>query len=106
LLVIHFEDVSFSPQNFATENMPCQYYPPADLDELEEAATAATVSQQTEALQIVADIFDHHGLPYGVMGGTNFYFRGSGRTTDFLYLLVTGSQTLHATLALLDHDER
>jgi hypothetical protein len=84
----------------------CQYYPPADLDELEEAATEATVSAQIEALQIVADIFNHHQLPYGLMGGMNFYLRGSGRTTDDVDLAVTGSQSLQATLDLLNHDER
>ncbi|KAH6848027.1 hypothetical protein B0I37DRAFT_156188 [Chaetomium sp. MPI-CAGE-AT-0009] len=86
--------------------MSCQYYPPADLDELEEVATEATVSQQIEALQRIADIFNHHKLPYGLMGGMNFYLRGSGRTTDDVDLAVTGSQSLQTTLDLLNHDER
>jgi hypothetical protein len=86
--------------------MSCQYYPPADLDELEEAATEATPAQQRDALQIVADIFNHHGLPYGLMGGMNFYFRGSGRATDDVDLAVTGSQSLEATLDLLNDDDR
>ncbi len=86
--------------------MPCQYYPPADLDDLEEEATAATPNQQKEALQIVADIFNAHGLPYGLMGGMNFYLRGSGRTTDDVDLAVTGTQSLQSTLDLLNDDER
>lgn len=86
--------------------MPCQFYPPADLDELEEAATEATPGQQKEALQIVADIFNRHQLPYGLMGGMNFYFRGSGRSTDDVDLAVTGAQSLQATLDLLNEDER
>lgn len=86
--------------------MPCQYYPPADLDNLEEAATEATSNQQKEALQIVADIFNTHQLPYGLMGGMNFYLRGSGRTTDDADLAVTGAQSLQATLDLLNADER
>ncbi|KAK4235159.1 hypothetical protein C8A03DRAFT_18062 [Achaetomium macrosporum] len=86
--------------------MPCQYYPPADLDELEEAATNATPNHQKEALQIIADIFHHHNLPYGLMGGMNFYFRGSGRSTDDVDLAVTGTQSLEETLDLLNDDER
>jgi len=86
--------------------MPCQYYPPADLDDLEEAATEATPAHQKEALQIMADIFNAHQLPYGVMGGMNFYLRGSGRTTDDVDLAVTGTQSLQATLDLLNEDER
>jgi hypothetical protein len=96
-------------QTFMVEGSPdmsCQYYPPADLDELEEVATEATVGQQIEALQIIAAIFSRHQLPYGVMGGMNFYFRGSGRTTDDVDLAVTGSQSLQTTLDLLNHDER
>ncbi|KAK4152575.1 hypothetical protein C8A00DRAFT_16135 [Chaetomidium leptoderma] len=86
--------------------MPCHYYPPADLDELEEIATEATPDQQREALQMIADVFHHHQLPYGLMGGMNFYFRGSSRTTDDVDLAVTGSQSLQATLDLLNDAER
>ncbi len=86
--------------------MPCQYYPPADLDDLEEAATEANPGNQKEALQIMADIFNAHQLPYGVMGGMNFYLRGSGRTTDDVDLAVTGTQSLQATLDLLNDDDR
>lgn len=85
--------------------MPCGYYPPADLDDLEEAATQATPEQQREALQVVADIFNAHQLPYGLMGGMNFYLRGSGRTTDDADLAVTGTQSLQATLDLLNEEE-
>ncbi|KAL2131437.1 hypothetical protein VTI74DRAFT_5106 [Chaetomium olivicolor] len=86
--------------------MPCQYYPPADLDELEEAATLATSEQQKEGLQVIGDIFNANKLPYGVMGGTNFYLRGSGRTTDDVDVAVTGTQSLEATLNLLNEEER
>ncbi|KAK4139941.1 uncharacterized protein C8A04DRAFT_32579 [Dichotomopilus funicola] len=86
--------------------MTCHYYPPADLDELEEEATQADVSSQVAALQIVAGIFNRAGLPYGVMGGMNFYFRGTGRTTDDVDLAVTGEQSLEKTLELLEGEER
>jgi hypothetical protein len=85
--------------------MPCQYYPPADLDDLEEAAAQATADHQREALQVVADIFNAHQLPYGLMGGMNFYLRGSGRTTEDADLAVTGTQSLQATLDLLNEEE-
>ncbi len=89
-----------------TLGTPCQYYPPADLYDLEEAAEGAGPDQQQKGLQIVADIFNHHQLSYGVMGGMNFYLRGSARTTQDVDIAVTGSQSLEATLDLLNQDCR
>jgi hypothetical protein len=86
--------------------MSCQYYPPADLDDLEEAAAVALPDQQKIALQIVADIFNSHQLSYGLMGGMNFFLRGSGRTTQDVDLAVTRAQSLEATLNLLNGDSR
>ncbi|KAJ4289258.1 hypothetical protein N0V88_007008 [Collariella sp. IMI 366227] len=79
---------------------------PADLDELEEAATAVSPEQQKEGLQVVADIFSTHDLPYGVVGGANFYLRGSGRTTDDVDVAVTGNKSLEAALDLLNDEKR
>jgi hypothetical protein len=86
--------------------MPCQYYPPADLDELEEQAEPAEPDEQKDGLQIVADIFHRSDLTYALMGGMNFYLRGSGRRTQDVDLVVTKSQSLEATLDLLNEDER
>jgi hypothetical protein len=86
--------------------MPCQYYPPADLDDLEEEAESATPEQQKIGLQIVGDIFNRNQLVYALMGGMNFYLRGSGRTTQDVDLAVSKLQSLESTLDLLNEDDR
>lgn len=84
--------------------MACQYYPPADLDDLEEASESAQPDQQIKGLLVVADIFNRHNLSYGLMGGMNFYLRGSGRTSQDVDIAVTGSQSLEKTLYLLNDE--
>lgn len=86
--------------------MPCQYYPPADLDDLEEEAAGADPEQQKAALQIVGEIFNSSELTYALMGGMNFYLRGSGRTTQDVDIAVTKSHSLEAILNLLNDDDR
>ncbi len=86
--------------------MPCHFYPPADLDDLEEEAETATPEQQRRGLQVVADIFNAAGLPYALMGGMNFYLRGSGRTTQDVDLAVSGAVQLEAILNLLNNESR
>lgn len=54
-----------------------------DLDDLEMAAETATPNQQLEALAFMVRTFESNGIAYAVMGGMDFYLRGSGRlTTD------------------------
>ncbi|KAK3906124.1 hypothetical protein C8A05DRAFT_29989 [Staphylotrichum tortipilum] len=86
--------------------MPCHYYPPADLDDLEEEAESATPQQQRAALQIIGDIFNGTGLAYALMGGMNFFLRGSGRATQDVDLAVSGTVQLAAILDMLNNDER
>ncbi|KAH6621682.1 hypothetical protein B0J18DRAFT_433149 [Chaetomium sp. MPI-SDFR-AT-0129] len=84
----------------------CKYYPPEDLDELEELAEAATGPQQEAALQIIAAHFHDAHLAYGVMGGLNFCVRGSGRATQDVDVAVSKNRSLEATLGLLSGDNR
>ncbi len=80
----------------------CQYYSTLDeLEGLEDKAGHANPDQQRAALQIVADIFNHNQLTYALMGGMNFFLRGSGRTTEDVDLAVTGDRKLEETLDLL-----
>ncbi|KAK3324876.1 hypothetical protein B0H66DRAFT_106284 [Apodospora peruviana] len=77
-----------------------------ELDDLEEDALDCTISQRLEALQIVAAVFDLNGLDYGLIGGTNFFLRGSDRTTTDVDIAVTGRTSMAEVLEMLDHDPR
>lgn len=84
----------------------CKYYPPEDLDDLEELAESATGPHLEAALQIIAAHFRDAHLAYGVMGGFNFYVRGSGRATQDVDVAVSKNRSLEATLGLLSDDNR
>ncbi|KAK3940927.1 hypothetical protein QBC46DRAFT_353750 [Diplogelasinospora grovesii] len=76
------------------------------LYDLEVAAEKARPDQQKAALNIVADIFNAAGLAYGLMGGMNFYLRGSGRTTQDVDVAVTRQFQLGQILDLLNNEDR
>ncbi|KAH6622548.1 hypothetical protein F5144DRAFT_594885 [Chaetomium tenue] len=84
--------------------MPCQVYSVVDLDEFEEEAESADAQHQTAALKIIASILNNAGVTYGLMGGMNFYLRGSGRTTQDVDLAVGRSNSLSAVLDLLNNE--
>ncbi|KAK4100772.1 hypothetical protein N658DRAFT_496859 [Parathielavia hyrcaniae] len=87
--------------------MPCMYYPPADLDDLEEEAESARPGHQKIPLEAVADIFNSNQVVYGLMGGMNFYLRGSGRATQDVDIAVSnGAPSLEVALTLLNPDDR
>jgi hypothetical protein len=88
--------------------MPCHYwYSRADLLELEQEAESVRPREQETALQILGEIFyNNNQLAHALMGGMNFYWRGSGRTTHDVDVAVTAGQSLEATLNVLNEDDR
>lgn len=84
--------------------MPCQVYSVNDLDDYEEEAEGADAQHQTAALKIIAAILNNARVTYGLMGGMNFYLRGSGRTTQDVDLAVSRSTSLSAVLDLLNNE--
>lgn len=87
--------------------MPASYYLSIDeLDDLEESACECTTSHRLEALRIVATVFNSNKINYGLIGGTNFYLRGSDRTTTDVDIAVSGNWSLAHILDLLEHDDR
>ncbi len=69
-------------------------------------AAHAQIRHLEAALQIIANIFERRGLVYAVMGGMNFYLRGSPRTTRDVDLTVDGRWQLDNVLYLLNNDSR
>ncbi|KAK3293764.1 uncharacterized protein B0H64DRAFT_364605 [Chaetomium fimeti] len=87
--------------------MPCRHYNThGELTELEEQAESASGRHQTTALGIIASIFNNAGLAYALMGGMNFYLRGSGRTTQDVDLAVNRRPSLGHILDLLNNESR
>jgi hypothetical protein len=84
--------------------MPCQVYSVNDLDDYEEEAETADAQHQTAALKIIATILNNARVTYGLMGGMNFYLRGSGRTTQDVDLAVSRSTSLSSVLDLLNNE--
>ncbi|PNH26968.1 hypothetical protein VD0002_g6671 [Verticillium dahliae] len=63
-------------------------YTEDDLEHLEESAEMARPGHQAQALALVAGVLERNAIAYGVMGGMNFYLRGSGRTTGDVDIAV------------------
>jgi hypothetical protein len=77
-----------------------------DLDDLELAAEAANPEQQLAALEFVATMFEENSIVYGIMGGFNFYLRGSGRTTDDVDIAVDNPPRMDAVLDIFNDQQR
>lgn len=58
------------------------------LDDLEEQAQEPSPQYQRSALALVSSLLEQNAIAYGVMGGMNFYLRGSGRTTGDVDIAV------------------
>lgn len=81
-------------------------YTENDLDGLEEAAENASPDHQTIALEFVAGVLEENSITYGVMGGMNFYLRGSGRATGDVDIAVDNPPRMGDLLTVFDNQER
>lgn len=87
--------------------MPAKTYQTLDeLDDLEESSLDCTTTHRLEALCIVARVFNANNLEYGLIGGTNFYLRGSDRTTTDVDIAISGKWSLAQVLDMLGDDDR
>lgn len=77
-------------------------YTDDDHDDLVDAAMNANPRQQREGLARVAGILEQSAIAYGVMGGMNFYLRGSGRTTGDIDLAVDNPPRMETLLRIFD----
>lgn len=77
-----------------------------DLDDLEEAAAHAKPVEQSRALREVTEVLEQEFISYAVIGGMNFYLRGSGRTTSDVNIAVNDSPRMDAILGLFDPDQK
>ncbi|KAI9903519.1 hypothetical protein N3K66_000048 [Trichothecium roseum] len=75
-----------------------------DLDDLEEAAAHAKPVEQSRALREVTKVLEQEFISYAVIGGMDFYLRGSGRTTSDVHIAVNDSPRMDALLGLFDPD--
>ncbi|KAK3936459.1 hypothetical protein QBC46DRAFT_296196 [Diplogelasinospora grovesii] len=76
-------------------------YTVGELDDLEEAAESATPNQLAAALALISRIFEQNAITYAVLGGMNFYVRGSGRTTTDVDIAVDNRPRMDALLDIL-----
>ena len=73
-------------------------------DDLEEAAEAPSDEEQSEALRVIAQILEQNSIAYGVMGGMNAFYRGSGRTTTDVDIAVDNPPKMEVLLDIFnDH---
>lgn len=77
-----------------------------DMDRLEENARRATPAQQQTALRFVVGLLEGNCITYGVMGGMNFFLRGSGRATDDVDLAIDSPPLLGNVLELFGGRDR
>lgn len=77
-----------------------------ELQALEDMAETANPQQQGYALITVATTLDANQIPYGTMGGFNFWNRGNVRTTGDVDLAVGREQTMADILNLFNNDPR
>ncbi|KAK7422971.1 hypothetical protein QQX98_001261 [Neonectria punicea] len=80
-------------------------YREEDLDDLEISAENANPDEQSVALGRVVRIFEENAITYGVMGGMNFYLRGSGRTTGDVDIAVDNRPRMDALLDVFNNQE-
>ncbi|EGY23288.1 uncharacterized protein VDAG_04726 [Verticillium dahliae VdLs.17] len=77
-------------------------YTEDDLEHLEESAEMARPGHQAQALALVAGVLERNAIAYGVMGGMNFYLRGSGRTTGDVDIAVDNPPRMEALLSIFN----
>ncbi|RNJ58301.1 hypothetical protein D7B24_004941 [Verticillium nonalfalfae] len=82
------------------------YYTEDRLEYLEESAQTARPGDQSQALALVAGILERNAIAYGVMGGMNFYLRGSSRTTGDVDIAVDNPPRMEALLSIFNSHER
>lgn len=72
------------------------------LDDLELAAEGSSPETQEAALVLISGLFEQRSIIYGVIGGMNFYIRGSGRTTDDIDIAVDSTPRMDTLLNIFD----
>lgn len=77
-------------------------YTDDQLDDLEEAAETSTPQDQKAALAIVSGLLERNAISYGVMGGMNFYLRGSGRATGDVDIAVDNPPRMDSLLTIFN----
>lgn len=78
-------------------------YRDEDLEDLEIAAEEANPDEQAVALSHVVRVFEENRIIYGVMGGMNFYLRGSGRATGDVDIAVDNRPRMDALLDVFNN---
>lgn len=78
-------------------------YTDDDHDEMVEIASDARPDCQKEALAIIVDILERNQIAYGIMGGMNFFLRGSDRMTHDVDIAVDNPPRLDALLSLFEN---
>lgn len=73
-----------------------------DLDDLEEQAESSGPMHQIPALALVSGLLESNRIPYGVMGGMNFYLRGSQRVTGDVDIAVDNPPRMDALLNIFN----
>lgn len=78
-------------------------YTDDDHDEMLVMAARTNSDSQMEALEIVVDILERNRIAYGIMGGMNFFLRGSDRTTQDVDIAVDKPPRLNVLLSLFEN---
>lgn len=82
------------------------FYDIKEMDRLEENARRASPAQQQTALRFVAGLLEENRITYSVMGGMNFFLRGSERATDDVDLAIDSPPLLGNVLELFGGRDR
>lgn len=72
------------------------------LDDLELAAEDPSLRSLDQALALISGLFEQHGITYGIIGGMNFYVRGSGRTTEDIDIVVDNIPRMDSLLNIFN----
>jgi hypothetical protein len=77
-----------------------------ELDDLEQQAQNTPPQFQRAALGLVSSLLEENAITYGLIGGMNFYIRGSGRTTGDIDIAVDNRPRMDSLLNIFnDHRE-
>ncbi|KAG8158094.1 hypothetical protein KVR01_011855 [Diaporthe batatas] len=74
------------------------------LDDLEEQSESTPPHYQTLALALVSGLLEANAISYGVMGGMNFYLRGSGRATGDIDIAVDNQPRMDNLLNIFNNN--
>lgn len=74
------------------------------LDDLEEQAEDTPPQHQRVALALISGLLEQHAITYGLMGGMNFYLRGSGRTTGDVDIAVDNPPRMDSLLNIFNNN--